>query len=158
MGVVPFLIASTVHCVVGQRLMRRICKDCKEPYEADAHSLELLKIKPAPGEKVTIYRGAGCPTCSNTGYKGRMAIHEVLITKERFRKGVLARKSAADLKVIAREEGMQTLRECGVQKVLKGLTSLDELVRIAHEDEDLGEASEETPAEEEKDKAPIQQD
>ena len=96
MGVVPFLIASTVHCVVGQRLMRRICKDCKEPYEADAHSLELLKIKPAPGEKVTIYRGAGCPTCSNTGYKGRMAIHEVLITKERFRKGVLARKSAAD--------------------------------------------------------------
>jgi type IV pilus assembly protein PilB len=156
MGVVPFLIASTLHCVVGQRLMRRICKECKEPYEADDQSLELLKIKPAAGEKVTIYRGRGCPACSNTGYKGRMAIHEVLILKEGFRKGVLARKSAAELKVIARAEGMQTLRECGVAKVLKGLTSLDELVRVAHEDEDLGgDAPPEIPTEEKQ--GPIQQ-
>jgi type IV pilus assembly protein PilB len=136
MGMVPFLISSTLHCVVGQRLLRRICKDCKEPYEADPQTIELLKIQPAAGETVKIYRGAGCATCSNTGYRGRMAIHEVLVLNDEFRKGVLARKSTADLKNIARSGGMQTLRECGVQKVLKGLTSLEELIRVAHEDEE----------------------
>lgn len=136
MGVEPFLITSTVHCVVAQRLLRRICKDCKETYEAPPEVLDELGLKPAAGETVTLYRGVGCATCSNTGYKGRMAIHEVLMLNDDFRKGVLQRKSASELKKVAREGGMQTLRECGVRKVLKGMTSVEELLRVAHADEE----------------------
>jgi type IV pilus assembly protein PilB len=136
MGVEPFLITSTVHCVVAQRLLRRICKDCKEAYEAPPEVLEELGIKTNAGETVMLYRGVGCATCSSTGYKGRMAIHEILVLNEEFRKGVLQRKTAADLKRTAREGGMQTLRECGVKKVLKGLTSVEELLRVAHADEE----------------------
>ncbi len=136
MGIVPFLISSTLNCVVAQRLIRKICKDCKQPYEATPDVLEDLSLQPQAGETVTLYRGMGCNTCSNTGYKGRMAIHEVLILNEEFRKGVFQRKSAVELKKIARQDGMQTLRECGVKKVLKGLTTAEELVRVAHEDEE----------------------
>jgi type IV pilus assembly protein PilB len=135
MGVEPFLITSTVHCVVAQRLLRRICKDCKEAYEAPPEVLEEIGMKHG-SETVTLYRGAGCATCSSTGYKGRMAIHEILIANEEFKKAVLLRKPSSDLKKIARAGGMQTLRECGVKKVLKGLTSVEELLRVAHADEE----------------------
>jgi type IV pilus assembly protein PilB len=136
MGVEPFLITSTVHCVIAQRLVRRICKDCKENYEAPPEILEELNVKPNAGETVTLSRGVGCSNCSNTGYKGRMAIHEVLMLNEEFRKGVLQRKATSDLKKIAREGGMQTLRECGVKKVLRGMTTVEELLRCAHADEE----------------------
>jgi len=136
MGVEPFLITSTVHCVVAQRLIRRLCKDCKEPYEADDVLLNDMKITRPEGQAVTLYKPVGCNTCSNTGYKGRMAIHEVMITCEDFKKAVILRKSSAELKAIARANGMQTLRECGVQKVLKGMTSIEELFRVAHADEE----------------------
>jgi type IV pilus assembly protein PilB len=135
MGVEPFLITSTVHCVVAQRLLRRICKDCKESYEAPPEVLEEIGLNPNAGETVTLYRGRGCATCSSTGYKGRMAIHEVLVSSEEFKRGVLQRKPTSELKKVAREAGMQTLRECGVKKVLKGLTSVEELLRVAHADE-----------------------
>ena len=136
MGVEPFLITSTVHCVVAQRLLRRICKDCKESYEAPPEVLEEMGVQQNAGEPIMLYRGTGCATCSSTGYKGRMAIHEVMVLTEDFRKGVLQRKSAAELKKIARAGGMQTLRECGVKKVLKGMTSVEELLRVAHADSD----------------------
>ncbi len=135
MGVEPFLITSTVHCVVAQRLLRRICKDCKESYEAPPEVLEEIGLSPSAGEPVMLYRGRGCATCSSTGYKGRMAIHEVLVSSEEFKRGVLQRKPTSELKKVCREAGMQTLRECGVKKVLKGLTSVEELLRVAHADE-----------------------
>ena len=135
MGVEPFLITSTVHCVVAQRLLRRICKDCKEAYEATPEILEELNVKPNAGETITLHRGVGCSTCSSTGYKGRMAIHEVMVLSDEFRKAVLQRRPATELKKIARESGMQTLRECGVKKILKGMTTVEELLRVAHADE-----------------------
>lgn len=134
MGVEPFLITSTVHCVVAQRLIRRVCKDCKEPYTPEAEVLQEMGLP--PDQPVTLYHGKGCKTCSDTGYKGRMAIHEVLILSDEFRKAVIQRKPASELKKVAREGGMQTLRECGVQKVLKGMTTVEELFRVAHADED----------------------
>ena len=134
MGVEPFLITSTVHCVVAQRLLRRICKDCKEAYEATPELLEELNIKPNAGETITLHRGVGCATCSSTGYKGRMAIHEVMVLSDEFKKGVLQRRPSTELKKLARESGMQTLRECGVKKILKGLTTVEELLRVAHAD------------------------
>jgi type IV pilus assembly protein PilB len=136
MGVEPFLITSTVHCVVAQRLLRRVCKDCKETYEATPEMLEELSYQPPNSDPVLLTRGLGCATCSNTGYKGRMAIHEILMLDENFRKAVLQRKTATELKKIARAGGMQTLRECGVRKVLKGLTTVEELLRVAHADEE----------------------
>ena len=135
MGVEPFLITSTVHCVVAQRLLRRICKNCKESYVADPEILKEMGLQPT-SEEVLLYKGKGCSACSETGYKGRMAIHEILVLNDEFRKAVIQRKPAAELKKVAREGGMQTLRECGVQKVLKGLTSIEELFRVAHADED----------------------
>jgi len=135
MGVEPFLITSTVHCVVAQRLLRRICKNCKESYVADPEILKEMGLQPT-GEEVLLYKGKGCSNCSDTGYKGRMAIHEVMILNDEFRKAVIQRKPAAELKKVARDGGMQTLRECGVQKVLKGMTSVEELFRVAHADED----------------------
>jgi type IV pilus assembly protein PilB len=134
MGVEPFLITSTVHCVVAQRLLRRLCPDCKEPYEAPPDLLTEFQLDPKSAG-IMLYKATGCSNCSNTGYKGRMAIHEVMTTSEEFRKAVIQRKSAAELKMIARKNGMQTLRECGVQKVLKGLTSAEEMMRVAHADE-----------------------
>jgi len=137
MGVEPFLITSTVHCIIAQRLLRRICADCKEPFEPAPNILEELKYKPASGETVTLYHGTGCTTCSNTGYKGRLAIHEVLIPDEEFRRAVVQRRSSAEIKKIARRGGMMTLRECGVRKILKGQTTVEELLRVAHADEQL---------------------
>lgn len=134
MGVEPFLITSTVHCVVAQRLLRRLCPDCKEPFEATPEILTEFGLDPNQAG-ITLYKATGCPNCSNTGYKGRMAIHEVMETCDEFRKAVVARKSTAELKLIARRNGMQTLRECGVQKVLRGLTSPEEMMRVAHADE-----------------------
>jgi type IV pilus assembly protein PilB len=141
MGVEPFLITSTVHCVVAQRLLRRLCPDCKEPFEATPDVLTEFQLDPS-SVGVTLFKATGCSNCSNTGYKGRMAIHEVMTTSEEFRKAVIQRKSAAELKMIARKNGMQTLRECGVAKVLKGLTSPEEMMRVAHADENEGEAGE----------------
>jgi type IV pilus assembly protein PilB len=134
MGVEPFLITSTVHCVVAQRLLRRICKNCKESYVADPEILKEMDLE-ITGEEVLLYKGKGCSACADTGYKGRMAIHEVMILNDDFRKAVIQRKPAAELKAVARAGGMQTLRECGVQKVLKGLTSVEELFRVAHGDD-----------------------
>jgi type IV pilus assembly protein PilB len=139
MGVGPFLISSTIHCVVAQRLIRKVCSECKEPYEATPQMLEELNIQPQAGETYTLYRGRGCPNCSNSGYRGRIAIHEVLIPNDEFRMGVIQSKSAVDLKRIARRDGMQTLRECGVRKVLKGVTTIEELFRVAHADEEIEE-------------------
>jgi type II secretory ATPase GspE/PulE/Tfp pilus assembly ATPase PilB-like protein len=123
-----------VHCVVAQRLLRRICKNCKESYVADPEVLKEMDLE-VTGEEVLLYKGKGCSACSNTGYKGRMAIHEVMILTDDFRKAVIQRKPASELKEVARAGGMQTLRECGVQKVLKGLTSVEELFRVAHADD-----------------------
>lgn len=137
MGVEPFLITAVLHCVVAQRLMRRICPDCKESYEAPPEILEELKVK--SNEKVLLYRGMGCASCSNTGYKGRLAIHELLLLSEKFKTAVLQRKSGEELKRIARRDGMMTLRESGVRKVLRGLTTVEELMRVAHADEEMEE-------------------
>jgi type IV pilus assembly protein PilB len=137
MGIGSFLISSTIHCVVGQRLIRKVCNECKEPYEATPQILEELEVPAKANETYTFYRGRGCPNCSNSGYRGRIAIHEVLIPSDEFRMGVIQNKSAVELKKIARRNGMQTLRECGVRKVLKGITTVEELFRVAHADEDM---------------------
>ncbi|MFH1075102.1 MAG: type IV-A pilus assembly ATPase PilB [Candidatus Firestonebacteria bacterium] len=134
MGVEPFLITSSVIMVIAQRLVRKICLKCKEAYEVSPEVLEDLNIKPAEGEKVVFYRGLGCTNCANTGYKGRAAIYEVLVMNDEVRKLVLKHASGTDIKKVAIETGMITLREAGIRKVRAGVTSIEELLRTTSVD------------------------
>ncbi|OGF45682.1 MAG: type IV-A pilus assembly ATPase PilB [Candidatus Firestonebacteria bacterium RIFOXYA2_FULL_40_8] len=134
MGVEPFLITSSLIMVIAQRLVRKICPKCKEAYEVSPEVLEDLNIKAAEGEKVVFYRGLGCPNCANTGYKGRAAIYEVMVMNDEIRKMILKRASGTDIKKIAIETGMITLREAGIRKVRAGGTSIEELLRTTSSD------------------------
>ena len=132
MGIEPFLTSSAVDCVLAQRLARRLCKECKEPYEP---SEEMLKKNDFPPEvfdmdKVTLYRPKGCSRCNNTGYKGRLGIYEVMIVSEAIRRLTVERKSADEISRVAQAEGMRNLREDGIDKVLQGLTSIEEIARV----------------------------
>ncbi len=132
MGIEPFLTSSAVDCVLAQRLARRLCKECKEPYEP---SEEMLKKNDFPPEvfdmdKVTLYRPKGCSRCNNTGYKGRLGIYEVMVVSEAIRRLTVERKSADEISRVAQAEGMKNLREDGIDKVLQGLTSIEEIARV----------------------------
>lgn len=134
MGVEPFLITSSVIMVIAQRLVRKICPKCKEAYDVSPEVLEDLNLKPVEGEKVVFYRGLGCTNCANTGYKGRAAIYEVMVMNDEIRKLVLKRASGTDLKKMAIETGLITLREAGIRKVRSGVTSIEELLRTTSAD------------------------
>jgi len=132
MGIEPFLTSSAVDCVLAQRLARKLCKECKEPYEP---SLEMLKKNDFPPEvfemeKVTLYRPKGCSRCNGTGYKGRLGIYEVMIVSEAIRRLTVERKSADEISRVAQAEGMKNLREDGIDKVLAGATSIEEIARV----------------------------
>ena len=134
MGVEPFLISSSVIMVIAQRLIRKICPKCKESYDVSSEVLEDLGVKPQEGEKIVFYRGMGCQGCSNTGYKGRAAIYEVMGMNDEIRKAVLKRVPGTEIKKIAINTGMVTLREAGIRKVRQGVTSIEELLRVTTAD------------------------
>ncbi|HQP10243.1 MAG TPA: ATPase, T2SS/T4P/T4SS family [Candidatus Omnitrophota bacterium] len=138
MGVEPFLICSSVLAIVAQRLLRRICTFCKEPYEATPTIVEkfnLRKAAPKDAKKIELFRGKGCKKCLGSGYKGRVGITEILILSPKIRELILARAGEFKLKEAARAEGMQTMREDGIAKVIEGLTTLEEVMRITAADE-----------------------
>ncbi len=131
MGIEPFLVGSALDCVLAQRLCRRLCPKCKEAYQPTGAALTSAGIHLEPGQEVPrIYRAVGCSVCSRTGYKGRVALHEVLPITERIERLAVERASSATIATAAREEGMQTLRSDGLAKVLAGVTSLDEVLRV----------------------------
>ena len=131
MGLEPFLVGSAVDGVLAQRLARRLCKKCKEPYEPTPEALVQARFPWQDGEPLpTLYRPAGCSACSKTGYKGRLALHEVMAVSERIERLAVERASSAAITETAREEGMVTLREDGLDKVLRGITSMDEILRV----------------------------
>jgi type IV pilus assembly protein PilB len=129
MGIEPFLIASAVDCVSAQRLARRLCERCKEPYKPDPQFLEKIEF-PTDDEEITFYRAVGCPACNNTGFKGRIGLYEVLRVSERIEKLVSRNAPHVEIAQAAREEGMKTLREDGFIKVKQGVTSLEEVMRV----------------------------
>jgi type IV pilus assembly protein PilB len=132
MGVEPFLVASALECVVAQRLCRRLCSKCAEAYQPDADMLKQLEGWPStPGKGVpTLYRATGCNACSGTGFLGRVAIVEVLRLSDELRRLTVERYPAEDIKKHAVAEGMRTLREDGLLKVLEGMTSIEEVLRV----------------------------
>ncbi|MGW8180793.1 MAG: GspE/PulE family protein, partial [bacterium] len=131
MGVEPFLTASAIECVLAQRLARRLCSECKEAYEPTD---EALKQNGFPeevlGEGIKLYKPKGCPRCNNSGYKGRLGLYEVMLVSEAIERLTVERKSADEISRVAQAEGMATLREDGIDKVLKGLTSVEEIGRV----------------------------
>jgi type IV pilus assembly protein PilB len=130
MGVAPYLISSSLLLILAQRLGRRVCAACREPYEVDEDSLIALGHTPAVGGKVTVYRGTGCPACDFTGMKGRVAIYEVMTISAELRDLILRSAATAELRAMAQRQGLKTLRQAGLAKALDGTTTIDEVVRI----------------------------
>jgi type IV pilus assembly protein PilB len=131
MGIEPFLVGSALDCILAQRLARRLCEKCKEPYAPDPERLTAVGFPWEPGEELPkLYRPVGCTSCSKTGYKGRLALHEVMAVTEAIERLAVERASAATITQVAREQGMVPLRLDGMHKVLDGVTSLEEILRV----------------------------
>ncbi len=133
MGVKPFLVASSVIAVMGQRLVRVLCEECKEAYEPTDIELKMVGMSPEMISGPKIYKASGCPTCNGTGYRGRLGVYELLEMNSELRKLVFERASVLEMTRAARRSGMTTLQEDGVRKILKGLTSTEEVVRLTHQ-------------------------
>ena len=127
-GVEPFLVASAVNVAAAQRLVRKICKDCKEPYRPSADELALFA--PDPGPEV-LYRGRGCKSCRNVGYAGRMALYEVFAIDSEVRRMLIDGADGDKIQRYAMGSGMVTLRKCGFRQAARGLTSLEEVLTVA---------------------------
>lgn len=137
MGVEPFLTASTVLIVIAQRLVRVICKNCKESYLVPFDFLANLGVKPEQinyAKEIYLSRGKGCENCGNTGYRGRLGIYELLEMNDEIRELVLERVSTHLIKQAARKSGMMTLRESALRKVLNGITTVEEMLRVTMAD------------------------
>jgi len=129
MGIEPFLVATSVHMVAAQRLVRRICGGCREPIEMPAPALVNLGFSEREAKALKLFRGRGCERCNNTGYKGRVALYEVMEIDDEVRELILSGASAVELRGKAIENGMISLRGSGLQKIRDGITTIDEVVR-----------------------------
>jgi len=129
-GVQPFLVASSLHAIMAQRLVRRLCTHCKHPAELSETEMRALRIEPSQMGDAQVMKADGCEYCRHTGYRGRMGIFEIFIIDDEVRHMINKRTSAFLLRQRARELGMRTLREDGVRKVLAGLTSADEVISV----------------------------
>ncbi len=131
MGVEPYLISATVIGILAQRLGRRICADCKEPYTVKQIDLRRFGFQVTdPDAEVTLYRGTGCEACRQTGYKGRTGFHELMVMNAEIAELVVRRAPLADIKEAAKANGMRELREDGLHKVLAGITDPQEVMRV----------------------------
>ncbi len=135
MGLEPFLGASSIECVMAQRLARRVCQECKEEQEAPAEMMLIMRKELGYDPPAKQMRGVGCSACRFTGYSGRLGIFEILAITDEIRQMILERRSASQIKNAAIARGMLTLRQDGWRKVLLGQTTIEEVVRVTMEDE-----------------------
>ncbi len=133
MGIESFLVTSSVLAILAQRLVRTVCTDCREEYTPDKESLQSIGIDPDMAEGRTFYRGRGCPSCLNTGYLGRTGIFELMMLDDRIKNLILKTSDANAIKRRAVEQGMVTLRQDGAQKVLNGVTTIEEIFRVTQQ-------------------------
>ena len=129
MDVEPYLIASTLEAVMGQRLVRTICPDCKTAYRPDDYVLELLELNRSQIGEQPFYRGEGCTACNQSGYSGRRAIFEYMRISDALRAAIIERQPTIVLRDKAMELGMRTLREDGIRCILDGYTTVEEVVQ-----------------------------
>ncbi len=136
LGIEPYLIAATVNIAIGQRLVRKICTDCKKKRpltEAERKSLDGITALPTLADITTVFEGKGCDECNNSGYRGRIGIYEVVEVNDAIREAMLRKCSGSEIKQIAKEHGMTTMVEDGFKKVRDGLTTIEEVLRVIHE-------------------------
>jgi type IV pilus assembly protein PilB len=134
MGMEPFLVASSLVASAAQRLMRRICPDCKEEFEPPPEALEEIQYEGRSGEAPTFSKGRGCNKCNSTGYRGRLAVIEAMLNTKEIEDLIVERASATELKRAAVKLGMRTLRQNALAKAAKGLTTIDEVLRVTTAD------------------------
>jgi type IV pilus assembly protein PilB len=134
MGIEPFLISSSVILILAQRLIRKICSECREQIKVHPQLLIDLGVPPDEAKNFDVYKGKGCAICSGTGYKGRVGLYEVMAMKEEVKELVLSRSSASEIKKEAIRLGMKTLRQSGIHKVKEGLTTIEEVLRATMDD------------------------
>ena len=130
MGVDPFLLPASLLAVLAQRLVRTICPNCKEAVKEPGRLLERMNIEPPAGVALQLWRGAGCPECNRTGFKGRAGVFELMTLSERFHDPILHRAGAPEYLRLAREQGMRTMFEDGMLKAAQGVTTVEELLRV----------------------------
>jgi type IV pilus assembly protein PilB len=134
-GVKPFLVASSTRCLMAQRLVRKVCRRCAQPYQATEQELRALNLTSDNLQNATLQKGRGCSDCSNTGHRGRMGIFEIFVIDDEARKLIYDKAPSSVLRARAREMGMRTLREDGIRKVLAGVTTAEEVIRATVGDE-----------------------
>ena len=135
MGVKPFLVASAVQAILAQRLVRVLCEHCKQPHTPEPADLKMVGLKPENIRGKTIYHGVGCRECGNAGFRGRMGVYELLEMNPALRELTMKQSSTLKIRAEARQNGMSTLLEDGVRKVLLGTTTIGEILTIAHRDD-----------------------
>jgi type IV pilus assembly protein PilB len=133
MGVPPYLVSSSVIGIMAQRLVRTICTKCKKPYIPSEIELREAGIPPEVAAKATFMKGRGCGSCNKSGFRGRMAIFELMMMSPKIREMTFKQESNVQIRKVARAEGMHTLYQDGLRKVLRGLTTIDEVMRVARE-------------------------
>ena len=138
MGIEPFLVSSTIIGILSQRLVRRICPDCRNAYEAHPEELRELGINHTSSEPIKLFKGTGCGNCRETGYRGRIGVHELLIINDRVKNVIMTNSDAQAIKQKAVVEGMKTLKMDGTDKALKGFTTAEEVLTVTYEDESEG--------------------
>jgi general secretion pathway protein E/type IV pilus assembly protein PilB len=136
MGVKPFLVASAVKAIMAQRLIRKVCQKCKQPYTPTDYEMATLKLNPEEMKNATMIHGTGCNECSRTGYRGRMGIYEIFRVDEEIRRLIYEKVPSNVIRARARELGMRTLREDGVRKIMAGITTPEEVISITAGDEE----------------------
>jgi len=136
MGVEPFLIASSVIIIVAQRLIRKLCSECKEAYTPSEEFAKKHGLFDSKGKIATIYKPAGCERCLNSGYSGRIAIVECMKITPAIKELLFRKTDDSAIRKVARKEGMVTLRENGMESVIEGITSVEEVVRVTSEERD----------------------
>jgi type II secretory ATPase GspE/PulE/Tfp pilus assembly ATPase PilB-like protein len=135
MGLEPFLAASSLECIMAQRLARRICKDCREEETPSKERMMQLERELGYAPPARLWRGVGCSSCRFTGYAGRLGLFEILPVSEDVRQMILEHRAASQIKAISMRDGMTTLRQDGWRKVLAGETTIDEVLRVTTEDD-----------------------
>ncbi|VAX26326.1 Type IV fimbrial assembly, ATPase PilB [hydrothermal vent metagenome] len=132
MGIEPFLVSSSVVAMIAQRLVRRICQECRKSYQPSAEEYEKMGLP--PDSKHSFFKGPGCSECLNTGFKGRSGIYEILLLDDEIRNMILSKADSTQIKAAALSKGMKSLREDGARRVIAGLTTTEEVLRVTQEE------------------------
>jgi type IV pilus assembly protein PilB len=129
MGLEPYLITATLEAVLAQRLVRKICVDCRSEYDPSPELLMELNLRPQDVKGKKFYYGRGCDRCNNTGHRGRTGIYELMVMSDELRDQIVNNSSTDELRISARRLGMSTLREAGLRAIFGGVTTIEEIVR-----------------------------